>query len=357
MRRLQPWRQVIAPYQDVVGARDLQTGFAADLWQAHLGQGAAEYCDPVEFFRRTCLTTGLKRVLIGALRRLGDADGPPVMKLEADPGAGKTHSMLALYHLLSGSPPRELPGIDALLRDAGLEAVPRVRRVVLAGNRISPANPVTKLDGTVVRTLWGELAWQLGGAAAHARVAGHDEKAANPADALRRLLVDHGPCLILIDEWVHYLRQLSARNDLPAGRWETQVAFARRLAKAASATGNCLLVVSLPAGRPDRGSLRSTRHRESRWPAESRPRCSPSQRRRKRQVSVRAGERRRMRRDCTPSAVPAIVDPPAAHVSRRHRPCVRSALPDPEPRVSSGLCRAGLRTAHQGRLPHPSRGV
>ena len=250
VRRLQPWRQVVAPYQDVVGARDLQTGFAADLWQAHLGQGSADYCDPVEFFRRTCLTAGLKRILIGALRRLGDADGPSVMRLEADSGAGKTHSMLALYHLFSGSPPRELSGIDALLRDAGLEGVPRVRRIVLAGNRISPANPVSKPDGTVVRTLWGELAWQLGGAAAHARVAGHDEKAANPADALRRLLVDHGPCLILIDEWVHYLRQLSARNDLQVGRWETQVAFARGLAEAASAVGNCLLVVSLPAGGP-----------------------------------------------------------------------------------------------------------
>ena len=79
--------------------------------------------------------------------------------------------MLAVYHLCAGVAPSELAGVDALMREAGAPALPAVRRVVLVGNRISPGNPVTKPDGTVVRTLWGELAWQLGGAAAHARLA------------------------------------------------------------------------------------------------------------------------------------------------------------------------------------------
>ena len=246
-RRLHPWRRVVAPYQDVVGVHDLQTGFTADLWQAHLGQGAAEYCDPVEFFRRTCLTASLKQILEDAVRRLAGAGGAGVIRLEAGSGGGKTHSMLALYHLFSGFPPSELSGIDVLMGDAGLPAVPRVRRVVLAGNRISPTSPVTKPDGTVMRTLWGELAWQLGGAAAHARVARHDEEATNPGDSLRRLIVDHGPCLILIDEWVHYVRQLCERDDLPAGSLEAHVAFAKTLTESARAVGICQVVISLPA--------------------------------------------------------------------------------------------------------------
>ena len=55
------------------------------------------------------------------------------------------------------------------MAEAGVKTLPTARRVVLVGNKISPGNPVTKPDGTVVRTLWGELAWQLGGKKAFAR--------------------------------------------------------------------------------------------------------------------------------------------------------------------------------------------
>src|SRR5207302_5404742 len=89
----------------------------------------------------------------------------PVVQLQTNVGGGKTHSMLALYHLFSGTAPGELVGIDAVLKDAGASKLPKVKRVVLVGNKISPGNPVVKGDGTVVRTLWGELAWQLGVAA------------------------------------------------------------------------------------------------------------------------------------------------------------------------------------------------
>ena len=70
---------------------------------------------------------------------------------------------------------------------------------MLVGNKISPGNPVTKKDGTVVRTLWGELAWQLGGKKAFVRIRADDEKATSPGDVLRELFNEYGPSLILID--------------------------------------------------------------------------------------------------------------------------------------------------------------
>jgi predicted AAA+ superfamily ATPase len=88
-----------------------------------------------------------------------------VVQLQTNFGGGKTHSMLALYHLFSGIAPTDLSGIDAVMQEAGATTLPSVRRAVLVGNKISPGNPATKPDGTVVRTLWGELAWQLGHAA------------------------------------------------------------------------------------------------------------------------------------------------------------------------------------------------
>jgi predicted AAA+ superfamily ATPase len=133
------------------------------------------------------------------------------------------------------------------MREAGVSAAPTARRVVLVGNKISPGNPSVKADGTVVRTLWGELAWQLGGKQALARVAADDENATSPGDVLRELFNDYGPCLILVDEWVAYARQLHDQSDLPAGGFETQFSFAQVLTESAKLAKNCLLVISLPA--------------------------------------------------------------------------------------------------------------
>ena len=244
---LKPWREVVMPHDDVASGRYQQAEFAVDLWQVHLGQGTPEYRNPVEFFRRTYLTESLKGMLVGALQRLTAGGGDPVVQLQTNFGGGKTHSMLALYHLFSGIPPTELSGIDAVMHEAGASRVPTARRVVLVGNKISPGNPSTKPDGTVVRTLWGELAWQLGGKPAFARVQADDENATSPGDVLRELFNDYGPCLILIDEWVAYARQLHDQSDLPAGGFETQFSFAQVLTESAKLAKNCLLVISLPA--------------------------------------------------------------------------------------------------------------
>src|SRR5207237_3647994 len=121
-----------------------QAEFAADLWQVHLNEGTDEYRDPVEFFRRTFLTVSLKGMLVGAVRRLAGKGGDPVVQLQTNFGGGKTHSMLALYHLFAGVAPAELLGIDAVMKEAAEKALPAVKRVVLVGNKISPGNPSTK---------------------------------------------------------------------------------------------------------------------------------------------------------------------------------------------------------------------
>lgn len=244
---LKPWREVISPHKDVASGRYQQAEFAADLWQVHLGEGSPEYKDPKEFFRRTYLTASLSRLLADAVERLNGTGGDPVVQLQTNFGGGKTHSMLALYHLCSGSAPGELLGIDKVMEVAGEEKLPKAKRVVIVGNKISPGRPSKKPDGTVVRTIWGEIAWQLGGKAAFARIKEDDERATNPGDAIRELLNEYGPALILIDEWVAYARQLHDQSDLPGGGFETQFSFAQALTESVKLAKSCMLVVSLPA--------------------------------------------------------------------------------------------------------------
>src|SRR6266705_5855748 len=96
---LKPWREVVSPHKDVASGRYQQAEFAADLWQVHLGEGTDEYKHPVEFFRRTYLTESLQRLLAGAIQRLAGQGCDPRVPLQTNFGGGKTHSMLALYHL------------------------------------------------------------------------------------------------------------------------------------------------------------------------------------------------------------------------------------------------------------------
>ncbi len=250
---LRPWREIVTPHPDVASGRYQQAEFAADLWQVYLGEGSDEYKDPIEFFRRTFITEGLQKLLSNALLRLAGNGGDPVVELQTNFGGGKTHSMLALWHLFAGVPAGQLPGLETVTKTAGVSQPPKVRRAVLVGNRMSPADIHKKPDGTVVRTLWGELAWQLGGKEGYAMVRSADEKAVSPGDSLRLLFNKYSPCLILIDEWVAYARQLYNKSDLPAGDFDAHFTFAQTLSESAKLADKTLLVVSIPSSQNEIG--------------------------------------------------------------------------------------------------------
>ena len=245
------WRDVLRPHPDVQSGTSAASEFFADLYSVAVHQSGVsdEYGDPVEFFRRTYFTEGLRDLLRRAVTRVtGHTDAQPVINLQTTFGGGKTHSMLAVWHLFSGKPLHTYPQeIQDLLSSAGDLAGLQVRRVALVGNEIAPGQPVTKPDGTVIRTLWGELAWQLGGVDGYAVVAEADRTGTNPGAALRDLITRYAPAVILIDEWVAYARQLHGRDDLPAGNFETQFTFAQALTQAVAAVPGALLLVSVPA--------------------------------------------------------------------------------------------------------------
>ncbi|MEO8923333.1 MAG: hypothetical protein ABI330_11005 [Caldimonas sp.] len=140
-----------------------------------------------------------------------DSGGDPVVQLQTNFGGGKTHSMLALYHLFSGAA-SELLGVEELMQQAGVTKLVKAKRVVFVGNKISPGNPSVKADGTIVRTLWDELARQLGGKPAYARVAADDERATNPGDVLRELFNEYGPSIV-------WRRNLKSRQVLANAVW------------------------------------------------------------------------------------------------------------------------------------------
>jgi len=249
---LKGWRHIITPHSDVAKGAYQQSEFAADLEQVHRGDATSEYGDPVDFFSRTFLTAGLKDLLIHALKRVTKTGGAPVLKLQTNFGGGKTHSMLALYHMFSGIDGNKLPGLEPILKEAGISKIPAVNRAVIVGTWISPANSRTHDDGTVTNTLWGEIAWQLHGKKGYKLVAEADKSGVSPgAGIMTDLFKVAGPCVILIDEWVAYIRLL--KDDLPGGSFDSNISFVQSLTEAANASPDTLIVASLPMSKIEVG--------------------------------------------------------------------------------------------------------
>jgi predicted AAA+ superfamily ATPase len=252
---LKPWRQIITPHPDVASGKFQQAEFAADLWRVYQdGESAGEYGRPVDFFNRTYLTRGIRKLLTNTLKRLNGDGGDPVINLQTNFGGGKTHSLLAIYHLCSGVNFGSVRDLESFFSEVGdLQPPAKINKAVLVGNRISPGVAHTKFDGTKVHTLWGELAWQLGGKEGYAMLQEVDEKASNPGDQLVPLFKKFAPCVVLIDEWVAYTRQLKEDGADSGGTYGTQMSFAQALCEAVKSVNNALVVVSLPASDIEMG--------------------------------------------------------------------------------------------------------
>lgn len=80
---------------------------------ARRGAGDIHRCKGV--FCATYITEGLHSLLVLAVKRLSGKGGSPVVQLQTSFGGGKTHTMIALYHLLHAQNIAELTGAADIL--------------------------------------------------------------------------------------------------------------------------------------------------------------------------------------------------------------------------------------------------
>ena len=248
------WRDVIQPHPDVARGNYKKAEFAADIAQVARGEGSFEYRDPVEFFARTYVTEGMTGLLEQAVRRVTGKDGEPVIQLKTAFGGGKTHSMLALYHMLRGRVSIEkIPNVKPVLERAGVSSLPRANVAVLVGTALDPTKSKRPVNfpGISINTLWGEMAAQLAESAGNPKlydfVKDSDKKGVAPgSETLKNLFDACGPCLILMDELVAYAKKLYGAQGLPAGTFDNFISFIQEVTEAARASKNSLVVASIP---------------------------------------------------------------------------------------------------------------
>ncbi len=253
--KLPSWRDVMVPHPDVAEGRYATAEFAADLWQVANGDGTVEYRDPVEFFARTYVTDGMAGLLLQFLERISGKGGEPVIQLKTAFGGGKTHSMLALYHIAHGRMKLDsVPSLKPVMERAGLSDFPHANVAVLVGTALNAAErrEYENLPGYSVSTLWGEMAYQLVTSAGKPELYGKyiseaDKKGVAPgSENLKNLFNECGPCLILMDELVAYAKNIYGVDGLPSGSFDNFITFIQQITEAARASENSIVVASIP---------------------------------------------------------------------------------------------------------------
>ncbi|MCH9736025.1 MAG: DUF499 domain-containing protein, partial [Actinomycetia bacterium] len=254
---LPSWREIITPRDEVINGEFTAATFAINLHDVVHGKPNPQdkiksiYRDPTRFFDNTYLTAGIQSLLEDAVRRLRGEQTTEIYNIRTSFGGGKTHALLALYHLFSPDQYTSNAVDDLLARNNLNKPEKPVSRAVLVGNGWSPHEATQHPDGTTTHTAWGRLAYQLGGKEAYELFRYEDENAKPPSiDKLRNLFDQFGPCLILLDEWARYLGQIDRTDENPGcgGNYTQNHGFLQTLTEAVGASRTSLLVVSLPQG-------------------------------------------------------------------------------------------------------------
>ncbi|MBU4220744.1 MAG: DUF499 domain-containing protein [Euryarchaeota archaeon] len=207
---MKPFHTIAVPHKDILEGRLTMDVYAADLWEVSKNRGPDEYKDAETFFRKTYLTIGLENLLNIVEKRLCGKGGDPVIQIQTPFGGGKTHSLIAMYH-----------------RAAQWDA----KKVVMVGTAMGTDE-----------TLWGSMEKQLTG-----KITRFSGQVTPGKEAIRNLLDENQPVLILMDEVLEYVTKAAGVKVEKSTLASQTIAFMQELTEAAGTLEKVSLVVTLPA--------------------------------------------------------------------------------------------------------------
>ncbi len=244
---IRPWIEEVSLHPDVLSENFSEDIFALDLGPLADGNPnvPAVYRDPEHFFRASYLTIGLRSLLEDVLSRLSGGGGNRVLKLVTAFGGGKSHTLAALLHAA-----RNRKALDVLPEAKGLAKPANVRTAVFDGQFFDASNgKAIPGEDFRARTMWGWIAWSLGGKKGYEHLKSQDENRVAPgADEIIALLGNE-PNLILLDEVLNYLISAGGVKVHQTTLRDETMTFVQRLTAAVGNTPNTALVFSLQSSK------------------------------------------------------------------------------------------------------------
>ncbi|QUH22361.1 DUF499 domain-containing protein [Methanobacterium alkalithermotolerans] len=189
------------------------------------------------------MTHNLKGILGESLERLGTGKAKPLMIIDTTFGGGKTHTLVALYHLFENSwLLKKNENIKELLKQREMTEIPEVSMVSIDARDLSGIESEYK-------TIWGEIGRQLN---CYDRFEEYDKKMQRPTTKVLTEVLENQnkPVLILLDELVNYLKDSEGIKVGDTNLSNITISFLHNITEAISKTEKAMMVLTLPGFEP-----------------------------------------------------------------------------------------------------------
>jgi len=230
------------PFEEIIKGNIIEALYAADLWAVYTGNAPERYKDPDKFFQRTYFTSSLKNLLNSISRRIcGDPNANPVTLILTGLGGGKTHSLIAAYHLAKSGTALTEQTLRKL-REAGIDPC-STSAIVAVFDGAQADIGLMENEGTpnLWTYLFNQLYRETGNPSFREAVEAYKDIVPG-AEALRQLLAqleeEGKPVVILIDETLNYLKRLDKKSQ------EDTAIFIQHLTKALTQLKRSALVIT-----------------------------------------------------------------------------------------------------------------
>lgn len=244
------WFTNVYPHYDIRNGSLDESVFAANLSEVALGVGPEVYSNPTSFFEKTYITTGLRDIANRVIRALnGEESENRVISLQTGFGGGKTHTLISLYHIAkAGKSLFDSAYTTHILQDGVTPTFDKAKVAVFTNNTNDVEQGRITDEGITIYTLWGELAYQLGGIEAYNQIKANDEKRIAPTSSIfKPILSANHPSLILIDELADYCNKANGYAVGNGTLYTQTLSFIQTLTESVAAIPQCVLIATLPA--------------------------------------------------------------------------------------------------------------
>lgn len=245
-----PWFKNVTPHLDIRQGNLDESVFAANLAEVSLGHGREVYQNPSVFFSKTYFTAGLKNVAKRVIKGLnGDEDSENrVISLQTGFGGGKTHTLITLYHIAkTGKRIGNLVNTQGLFDYIGIPDFESASIAIFTNSTNDPTQGRKVNEGFNIRTIWGELAYQLAGQEGYEVIRPNDENRTAPKGLFKEVIKKTNHALILIDELADYCVAASGVQVGASTLSDQTISFIQELSETVASLNKCVVVATLPA--------------------------------------------------------------------------------------------------------------
>ncbi|MFW9904294.1 MAG: hypothetical protein ACFFFH_08190 [Candidatus Thorarchaeota archaeon] len=233
------WYDIVLPHSMILSGHVKENLFVADLGNTIQGLAPKEYSDPQVFFQRTLLTSGLIHLLDTVRTKLCSGEGSGIIKLQTPFGGGKTHALISIYHYttkgadIKGYLPKVLDPFEAKV-------------VTIVGTNLNPLEGRYE-DNICIKTIWGDIAYQLAGLEGYKEFKANDNKCISPGkDKLVNFFQQYQPFLLLFDEIAEYIVKARGISVVESNLGIQTLIFLQELTEAIASLPRGLLIITLP---------------------------------------------------------------------------------------------------------------